>query len=367
MIKFITAGESHGKGIVAVIEGIPAHLRLGEEDINVELKRRQMGYGRGARMKIELDRAEILSGVRKGETLGSPIAVAVWNRDWHNKPMSPVFVPRPGHADLAGALKYSQQDIRNVWERASARETAGRVAAGAVARKLLGEFGIEILSHIVGIGYISIDTTGIRLELLKKQIKSADKAPVRCVNKEAAKEMIRQIDEARAKGDTLGGMFEIIALGVPAGLGTYVQWDARLDMKLAGALMSIPGIRGVEIGLGFESAGMKGSEVHDEIAYKGRFTRKTNNAGGIEGGISNGEPIILRAAMKPIPSLAKPLWSVNLKTKRSAKAPVLRADVCAVPAAGVVGEAMAAIELASAMTDRFSGDTLQEMKRHFKA
>jgi len=365
MIKFITAGESHGKGIIAIIEGIPAHLKLAEEDINLELKRRQSGYGRSARMKIEMDRAEIISGIRKGETLGSPVTIAVWNKDFHVKPPEPIYVPRPGHADLPGALKYEQKDIRNIWERASARETTGRVAAGAVCKKLLREFNIEILSHITGIGSISIDTTGINLTQIRKKVKSADRQPLRCIHREAMKEMIKEIDEARKKGDTLGGIFEVIVFGVPPGLGSYVQWDARLDTKLAGALMSIPGIRGVEIGLGFESARMLGSEVHDEIAFRGKFMRKTNNAGGIEGGISNGEPIVLRAAMKPIPTLLNPLKSVNLRTKKTVPAPVLRADICAVSAAGVVGEAMVAIEIASAMTEKFGSDTLQEMKAAF--
>lgn len=366
MIKFITAGESHGKGLIAIIEGIPAHLDIRVEDINVELERRQKGYGRGSRMKIEADHAEILSGVRNCETIGSPIAIAVWNKDFHRKPAVPVFIPRPGHADLAGALKYGFTDIRNIWERASARETAARVAAGAVAKKLLKEFGIEVVSHVVGIGCISIDNTGIKLNELIKRIKLAEGSPVRCISKEATKEIVRQIDEARNKGNTLGGIFEVIVTGAPAGLGSYVQWDSRLDMKLAGAVMSIPGIRGVEIGLGFESAGMFGSEVHDGITYENGIKRTGNNAGGIEGGVSNGEPIVLRAAMKPIPSLAKPLMSVNLKTKKNSKAPALRSDVCAVPAAGVVGEAMVAVELASAMADRFGGDTVSEMKSNFK-
>ena len=364
MLKLITAGESHGKGIVSVIEGIPAHLKLSEQDINVELKRRQMGYGRGNRMKIEPDRAEIISGVRKGETLGSPIAIAVWNKDAHKKLPEPVFVPRPGHADLTGALKYEQTDIRNVWERASARETVGRVAAGAVAKKLLREFNVEVLSHTVSIGGIEIDTTELSVEGLALRVKKVDNSPLRCTHKEAEKDMMRLIDEAKRKGDSLGGIFEIIGINVPVGLGSYVQWDSRLDMKLGGAVMSIPGIRGVEIGLGFESAKLFGSEVHDLI-LKG-LSRGTNNAGGIEGGISNGEPIIIRAAMKPIPSLMKPLDSINLKTKKKAKAAVLRADTCAVPAAGVVGEAMVAFIIAQAMCEKYGGDTVWEMRKNYR-
>lgn len=366
MLKFTTAGESHGKGIITIIEGIPAHLFLSEKDIDVELKRRQMGYGRGGRMKIELDRAQILSGVRKGETIGSPVAIAVWNKDVHKKPLSPVYVPRPGHADLTGAVKYGQIDIRNVWERASARETAGRVAAGAVAKRLLKEFNIEVLSHVVGIADIAVDITGVSISELKKKIKSIDSSPLRCIHREAELEMMRVIDEAKKKGDTVGGVFEVLALNVPVGLGSYVQWDSRLDMRLAGAVMSIPGIRGVEIGLGFESALMLGSQVHDEITCKTGFGRKTNNAGGIEGGISNGEPIMMRAAMKPIPSLARPLDSVNLKTGKKSKAAVLRSDICAVPAAGVVAESMTAFVLAGAVCEKFGGDTINETKRNFR-
>ena len=370
MIKLITSGESHGKALITVVNGIPANLTLNENDINVELNRRRMGYGRGKRMQLEGEKAEILSGVRKGKTIGSPIAISIWNKDWHKQIPQDINIPRPGHADLAGALKYGQSDIRNIWERSSARETAGRVAGAAVAKKLLKEFRIEILSHVISIGVINaFSAQDLSSASLKDKLKKLDPSKLRCVDKEKEKQMIRLIDKAKAEGDSLGGVFEVIVFGVPFGLGSYVQCDDRLDAKLAFALMSIPGIKGVEIGMGFEAARKFGSEVQDEIFYEKRkgFFHKTNNAGGIEGGISNAEPIILRAAMKPIPTLANPLRSVNLKTKKSSRAPVLRSDVCAVPAAGIVGEAMVAIEIASAMKEKFGGDSTEEMKRNYNA
>ena len=368
MIKFITSGESHGKALIAIIEGIPANLSLNESDINIELKRRQAGYGRGKRMQLEADNAEILSGVRKGKTIGSPISIAIWNKDWHKKNDEEINVPRPGHADLAGALKYNQNDIRNIWERSSARETAGRVAAGAIAKKMLKIFQIKILSHVLEIGSIRTDCE-LAAGTLQSALMKLDKSSLRCIDKEKEKEMVKLVDIATAKGDSLGGIFEVIAFGIPVGLGSYAQWNDRLDVKLAGAVMSIPGVKGVEIGLGFNSARIFGSKMQDEILWdkKKGFLHKTNNAGGIEGGISNSEPILLRAAMKPIPTLAKPLNSINLKTKKFAKAPILRADVCAVPAAGIVAEAMVSIEIASAMKGKFGGDSIEEMKKNYNA
>ena len=375
MLDFQTAGESHGKCLTAILIGVPAGLQLLAEDIDRDLKRRQHGYGRGGRMKIESDRVEIIAGIRNGITLGSPISLTIKNRDWENwqKIMSPdpdattdiatVTRPRPGHADLAGGTKYNHKDLRNVLERASARETAARVAVGAVAKRLLKEFGILIVSFVVEIG-------GIRAYLQNVNIDSSlDDSPLRCPDAQAAREMMKAIDEAKEKGDTLGGVVQIVASNAPVGLGSYIQWDRRLDTRLAAAVMSIPAIKGVEIGMGFEMARKPGSRVHDEIKYdenEGRFYRTTNNAGGIEGGISNGEPIVIRAAMKPIPSLTKPLQSVDFITKEPFEATKERADVCAVPAAGIVAESVTAIELANAMIEKFGGDSLSEMRRNYE-
>jgi chorismate synthase len=339
VLRYITAGESHGKALVAVLEGCPANLSLTPEDINQDLARRQGGYGRGPRMKIETDKAEIISGLRNGKTMGSPIAVLLPNKstELFNEPFTQL---RPGHADLAGSLKYNQKDVRNVLERASARETAGRVAAGAICKKLLSEFKIAIKSRIVSIGGATSDNEWKKL-----------------------------IDQAREKGDSLGGIFEIEITGAPSGLGSYVQWDARLDGNLARAIMAIPGIKGVEIGLGFKEADLPGSQAHDEIFYdKTRgFYHKTNNAGGIEGGISNGEPIVIRAVMKPISTLKTPLQSVDLTSKAATAAHVERSDVCAIEAAGVVGEAVVAFEIARALLEKFGGDSLEEAKDNFSA
>jgi chorismate synthase len=395
MLSFLTAGESHGKCLTAILVGMPAGLPLLASDIDSELKRRQAGYGRGGRMKIESDRVEITAGVRDGVTLGSPISLTIQNRDWENwqKVMSPdpgavldrktVTRPRPGHADLAGGIKYNHKDLRNVLERASARETAARVAIGAVAKCLLKEFSIYIISLVVEIGGIKAkiedieindiekkDKQDLDLSLRQAQGKLYDNSPLRCPDSEAEQKMMKAIDDAGKNGDTLGGVVEIIATGVPVGLGTYAQWDRRLDTRLAGAIMGIPAIKGVEIGLGFESARRLGSQVHDEIKYddtEKRFYRTTNNAGGIEGGISNGEPIIIRAAMKPIPSLRRPLQSVDFISKKLFEATKERADVCAVPAAGVVAEAVVAIELANAMIEKFGGDCLSEMRKNYEA
>ncbi len=378
MLQYITAGESHGKGLTAILEGLPAGLSLHVDDINRDLARRQVGYGRGGRMQIEKDRVEIHAGVRHGETLGSPIALFIENRDWVNweQIMSEdpkvcddgksVVRPRPGHADLAGGIKYMHRDLRNVLERSSARETAARVAVGAVTRRLLKEFGIEVISHVVEIGGIGID---LERSLTVKKIRAlAERSDLRCVDSNAADKIRKRIDRAVKEGDSLGGVFEVIFSGVPVGLGSHVHYSRKLNSRLAGAVMSIQAIKGVEVGIGFEASRLPGSEVHDEIFYskaKGYY-RKTNRAGGIEGGISNGENIVLRAAMKPIPTLRKPLRSVDIETKRSFKASVERSDVCAVPAAGVIAEAVTAFELARAMVEKFGGDSLFEMRRNYE-
>jgi chorismate synthase len=373
--RYVTAGESHGRGLIAVVEGMVAGLVINEEYIAHELKRRQAGYGRGGRMAIEQDKAEILSGVRYGFTIGSPISLLIWNRDWENwretmsvstvdKKAKPITACRPGHADLPGAIKYGLTDIRPVLERASARETTARVAASAIARKFLEEFGIEIHSHTLSIGKYRVPDN---LTVTWQQVESS---PVRCADSKIEKMMIAAIDKAKADGDTLGGVFEVIATGVPVGLGSHVQWHERLDGQIAQAIMSIQAIKGVEIGNGFSLANVMGSEAHDEIKpnkRKGTFwMRPTNRAGGIEGGISNGEPIVVRAAMKPISTLSKPLSSIDLKTKLATKAHYERSDVCVVPAAGVIGEAMIAIVLADAMLRKFGGDNLKETSANYK-
>jgi chorismate synthase len=383
--RFRTAGESHGRGLVALVEGVPAGLPLlAERDIDPELRRRQAGYGRGGRMRIERDRAELVSGVRFGETLGSPIALLVWNRDWDNwstamaheppgpgvdeKKLKRVHLPRPGHADLVGVLKYGRDDARDILERASARETAARVAAGAVAKRLLGEFGITVGSHIVRLGNVEAS----RPDELPEDLNAAvDDSPLRTLDLEAEARMIQAVDEARAAGDTLGGVFEVVARGVPVGLGSHVSWDTRLDGRLAQALMSIQAVKGVEIGLGFEGARRPGSAVHDEFerdpnaTRTGGYNRLSNNAGGLEGGISTGAPIVLRAAMKPLSTLMRPLRSVDLRTGEPASAVIERSDVVALPAAAVVGEAMVAIALADAVLEKFGGDSLAELRRNF--
>jgi len=376
MLRYLTAGESHGELLMGIIEGMPAGLLIRVTDIDRDLARRQGGYGRGGRMKIEKDTVKIYTGVRWGRTLGSPLGLMVRNKDWENwrdkmspDPMflnsaEPVTRPRPGHADLAGVLKYGCTDIRSILERSSARETAIRVAVGAVAKRLLEEFGIEVMSHVLSIGGVYANVPKATPQELRKK---AEASELRCSDPEAEKRMMRKIDEARAAGDSLGGVIELIVTGVPVGLGSHVHWDRKLDGKLAAALMSIQAIKGVEIGAGFGAANKPGSQVHDEIFWgkKDGFYRKTNLAGGIEGGISNGENIVLRAAMKPIPTLMKPLRSVDLATKKPFKAGVERSDVCAVPAAGVVAEAAIAFELAWAMIEKFGGDNIEEMKRNY--
>jgi len=379
--RFLTGGESHGKGLVAVVEGMVSDLPLEEWHINRELKRRQQGYGRGPRMKIEEDRAEIMAGVRYGLTTGSPIALFITNRDWQNwqeelsvspvgKEAEPVTSPRPGHADLAGVTKYGLKDIRPIIERASARETAARVAVGAIARRFLEELGMAIHSHTVAIG----QHEGERGEASAIDWQQVEASPVRCAHAELEKAMMAAIDEAKANGDTLGGIFEVIATGVPVGLGSHVSWDRRLDGRIARAIMSINAAKGVEIGAGFALAGLKGSQAHDVIEPSPRSKAKqslpwrhvTNRAGGIEGGISNGEEIIVRAAVKPIATLASPLTSVDLRSGEVAKAHYERSDVCVVPAAGVIGEAMLAVVLADACLEKFGGDNLKETLANYR-
>jgi chorismate synthase len=373
--RFTTAGESHGRGLVAILEGIPAGLAVPAERINAELKRRMGGYGRGARMKIEADQIEWLAGVRAGETLGSPIAMLVWNRDWEHwqDVMAPeadapgterrrqVTRPRPGHADLAGSLKYDRQDARDILERASARETVARVACGAVCKLLLEQFGVEIGSHVVELGGV---TARLLSPLPAPLNPASDASPVRCLDPEAEREIVARIDAAKAAGDTLGGVVEVLALGVPVGLGSHVSWDRKLDGRLAQALMSIPAVKGVALGLGFEAARRKGSEVHDEILPG--LARATNRAGGTEGGMTTGEPLVARVAMKPISTLMAPLRTVDLKTGSSAQAQSERSDVTAVPAMGVIAEAMMALVLAQALLEKFGGDALRETKRNFE-
>lgn len=377
MLRYLTSGESHGSSLTAIIDGIPAGLPLISADINTDLARRQTGYGRGKRMEIEQDEAEISSGVRFGKTLGTPITLVIKNRDWINwqdkmsiepiedMALSPLTNPRPGHADLAGALKFDLKDIRNVLERASARETTTRVAVGSVCRKLLEQFNIKVFSYVVEIGGIRADIEGQSAVNLAKK---AERSLLRCPCPEAENKIIKLIDTARAGGDSLGGIFEIVVSGVPAGLGSYSQWDTRLDGRLSRSLMSIQAIKGVEIGIGFNAARLPGSQVHDQIYYKKKtgFYRKTNHAGGIEGGMSTGGIIILRAAMKPIATLYSPLKSVDIVTKKSVKATVERSDICRVPSAAVIGEAMVCVEIAGAFLEKFGGDSMREISRNYK-
>jgi chorismate synthase len=380
MFRFTTAGESHGRALVAIVEGLPAGLPIDLEQINHELWRRQQGYGRGARMKIEQDATEILSGVRHGLTLGSPLALMIENKDWANwkeimavdaREIPPeksrrVKRPRPGHADLAGGLKYDARDLRNVLERASARETAARVACGAIAKQLLANFGVEIRSHVIQLGGIPEKP----LELTFDQISSIpEDAPLRCADHEAQQRMIELIDQKMSEGDTLGGIFEVVARGAPPGLGSHTAWDLKLDGRLAQAVMSIPAVKGVAIGAGVEASSLPGSEVHDEISYNEEtkeFIRATNRAGGLEGGVTNGEETRIRGHLKPISTLRRALRSVDIDTKKEERAAFERSDITVVPAAGVIGEAMVALVLAQAMREKFGGDSLGEMKRNFE-
>ena len=386
IIRILSAGESHGKNLSGIIEGIPSGIPLSPDDINVDLKRRQAGYGRGGRMSIESDRADILSGVRWGKTLGSPIAVSIENKDWKNwqtgmsifrqdeGAIPPVTRPRPGHADLAGALKYHTKDMRDILERSSARETAIRVALGAVAKKVLAEFGIGVGSYVAQIGGARFKQKDVLTEAaLAKMLSAAEKSPVRCPDRNSSLTMVRIIDKAIADRNTLGGIFIVFATGVPTGLGSHIQWDRKLDGRLAQAIMSIQAIKGVAIGDGFAMAAMRGSAVMDEIfyaeSYKGlgpSFYRKTNHAGGIEGGMSNGMPIIITAVMKPIPTLKKPLKSVDVISKTPISAAYERSDTCAVPAAAVVAEAMTALVIADAFLEKFGGDSRREIMLNFR-
>jgi chorismate synthase len=390
MLRFLTAGESHGKALVMIVEGMPAGLSIDFDAVTANLRRRQGGYGRGRRMAIESDRAEALSGVRHGITTGAPIALMIPNKDWENwqrtmhvETVQPpdasgtdrpaVTRPRPGHADLAGAVKYGHDDIRNVLERASARETASRVAIGAIARQLLAVVGVDIVSHVFSIGAVALhDPLAVTFE--EAHAVSAD-APLHCVDAALEREMIAEIDRAREAGDTVGGAFEVIAHGVPAGLGSYVQWDRKLDGRLAQALMSIPAIKAVGIGRGPEAASLPGSRLHDEILPRSGprpasgvdVTRPTNNAGGLEGGVTNGEDLRVSVYMKPIATLMKPLRSIDLTTMAESPAAIERSDVCAVPAAAVVAEAMVAFVLADALIEKFGGDSVEELQTNWKA
>ena len=383
MLRFSTAGESHGKALVTIVEGLPAGLPVAAEWVDRELARRMQGYGRGARMKIERDRIEWLSGLRAGETLGSPVAMLIQNRDWANWEdvmayeasesvgelrRRRVTRPRPGHADLAGVLKYDRVDARDILERASARETTARVAAGALAKRLLDEFGVEVGSHVVSIGGIR----SAHLELPVPLNQASDRSEVRVLDSAVEAEIIRRIDAAKQAGDTLGGEVEVVARGVVVGLGSHVSWDRKLDGRLAGMLMSIPAVKGVEIGMGFEASRRPGSEVHDAIEGgkgggdpRGGFHRPSNNAGGLEGGITTGEPVVVKLAMKPIATLMSPLPTVDLASGQPAKAVSERSDVTAVPALGVIAEAVVALVLADAMLEKFGGDSLSEMRRNY--
>jgi chorismate synthase len=378
-LKYLTAGESHGKGLLGIIDGLPAGLEISESYISAQLFRRQQGHGRGGRMKIETDFAELYTGVRHGNSLGSPIGLILKNKDWENwtKKMSAdpvedeirkVTLPRPGHADLTGVQKFGFDDIRNVLERSSARETAMRVALASVCRKLLKDVGIEVGSRVVQIHSVK-DTTpipnGISPEALNKIV---DGSPVRCLDKVAEKEMMDIIDHAKADGDSVGGVFEVIATGLPYGLGSHTQWDRKLQARITESILSVNAFKGIEIGMGFDQAGEFGSNVHDEIGHDGKkYIRHSNNAGGIEGGMSNAQPIVIRAVMKPIPTLIKPLRSVDIETKEEKLAHKERTDSCAVPAASIVAESMLCFVLADALLEKFGGDSMDQLKAHMKA
>ncbi len=371
--RWVTAGESHGPALVVIIEGLPADLKLSRKFIQNEMARRWQGYGRSGRKRIEKDEVEVLAGLRGGKTLGSPLAFLLRNLDflkwqdvmnpWVPSSTEAVTTPRPGHADLPGALKFAHDDIRSVLERASARETATRVAAGAVAKLFLKEFGIEVLSQVISIGSVK---TKKKLKSAKEQ-SQVDASPVRCLDTVASKKMVKLIDEAKQKKDTLGGVFEVVVWGVPPGLGSYVSWESRLDTLLAAAVVSIPSVKGVDFGEGFRAADFWGSQFHDVIYYDERkgYYRKTNRAGGIEGGVSNGEPVRLRGAVKPIPTLHKPLLTVDIKKREKRLAWRERADICVVPAAGVVAEAMVALVLTQVFLEKFGGDSFSDVQQNY--
>lgn len=389
MLRYFTAGESHGPCLTVIIDGVPAGFPVDLSKVNHDLWRRQQGYGRGGRMLIEKDEVQVRSGIRWGETLGSPVALGIENRDWKNwtKKMSPapedrddkiaVTKPRPGHADLAGVLKYDRSDIRDILERASARDTVSRTAVGSFCKQLLAPFGIRVMGYIRSIGNVTADLDGLSYE---EAFFRSEESAVRTADSEAEAKMIALIEECKKEGNTLGGIFEVVALGLPPGLGAHTQWDRKLDGRLAQALMSIQAIKGVEIGLGFEMARRRGSEVHDEIFFDPNrmvtegtprivptgFYRGSNNSGGTEGGMTNGAPLVVRVAMKPISTLMSPLQSVELRSKQSADASVERSDVCAAPAAAVVGESVVAFELADAFFEKFGGDSLREIKHNYE-
>ena len=376
-IKFLTAGESHGQGLLGILDGMLAGLEISEDYIGVQLARRQMGYGRGGRMKIEKDHAEIWCGVRHGKTLGAPVGLIIRNKDWENwttkmsvetvdAQIRKVTLPRPGHADLAGIQKYEFDDIRNVLERSSARETTMRVGLGSVCRKLLEEVGIEVGSRVVQIHDVKDESVS---DISPNQLsKRADASPVRCLDKEVESAMVKTINNAKTSGDSVGGIFEVIANGIPYGLGAHTQCDRKLHTRISAMLMSVNAFKGIEIGAGFGEAEKLGSEVHDEIGHDGeKFIRYTNNAGGIEGGMSNAQPIVIRMAMKPIPTLIKPLRSVDIRTKEKKDAHKERTDSCAVPAASIIAESMLCFVLADALLEKFGGDSVNQFKAHMDA
>lgn len=380
MLRFTTAGESHGPALISILEGAPAGIPLLASDVDADLGRRQQGYGRGRRMQIERDTVEFLSGVRDGQTIGSPVAMLIRNRDWANwrEIMDPapdsgsaprkrsVTRPRPGHADLAGMIKYDRDDARDILERASARETTARVAAGAVCRRLLSELGVSIGSHLVELGGVSAAATELPIDINA----AADESPLRTLDKAAEADMVARIDEAKRDGDTLGGVCEVVCTGLPIGMGSHISWDRKLDGRIGAAMMSIPAVKGVEIGLGFEAARRRGSQVHDEIhsatgrPRAGGISRRTNRAGGLEGGMTTGEPLVIRVAMKPISTLMKPLATIEMQTGQPASAVAERSDVTAVPAMGVIAEAMLAFVVAQSVLEKFGGDSLSELKRN---
>ena len=389
MLRYFTAGESHGPCLTMIIDGVPAGFPIHIDKINHDLWRRQQGYGRGGRMLIEKDEAQVRSGIRWGETIGAPVALGIENRDWKNwtKKMSAlpedrddkiaVTKPRPGHADLNGVLKYDRADVRDILERASARETVARTAVGSFAKQLLAPFGIRIMGYIRSLGNVAANISGLSFDEIYGR---SEESPVRTADDHAESQMIALIEECKKEGNTLGGIFEVVALGLPPGLGSHTQWDRKLDGRLAQALMSIQAMKGVEIGLGFEMARRRGSQVHDEIFFDPTkmvsegtprivptgFYRGSNNSGGTEGGMTNGAPLVVRVAMKPISTLMSPLQSVDLRSKQPADASVERSDVCAAPAAAVVGESVVAFEIAKAFLEKFGGDSLREIKRNYE-
>lgn len=378
-MRYLTAGETHGPQLTAIIEGLPSHMTFSFEELNFQLQRRQKGHGRGRRMQIEQDTARIVGGIRHGRTTGAPVALVIENKDWthwqkvmniepiegSDEERRRIHRPRPGHADLNGGLKYNHRDLRNVLERSSARETAARVACGAVARQLLAEFGIKVAGQVIRIGEVEAKRNDMPIDDL---IRITEESPVRVTDKEAEAKMMAHIDEVKQEGDSIGGIVEVIVEGVPVGLGSHVQWDRKLDARIAGAVVSINAFKGCEIGIGFEAASRRGSEVHDEIMYDEQrgFHRASNRLGGFEGGMTNGEPIIVRGVMKPIPTLYKPLRSVDIDTKEQFTAQVERSDSCAVPAASVVMEHVVAWEVAKAFMEKFGGDSMDEVRANYE-